>query len=111
MKAKDFEANLKRWNQEGLALTKRKGHDYSGEDDTLLNFKTIAKVLNAYKIRPPFTAAKVAMIYVLLKVQRLFNLLQNNKKPKNESIDDTAKDLTLYTQLLRACIMDEKEGK
>lgn len=50
----------------------------------------------------------VHMFYILLKVQRLCNLLFSNKVAKNESVSDTLIDLRNYTDLLN-CTLQEKQ--
>jgi len=48
------------------------------------------------------------MFYILLKIQRLCNLLFNNKLPNNESIEDTLIDLRNYVDLLNCTITENK---
>ena len=50
----------------------------------------------------------IGMFYILLKIQRLCNLLFNNKLPNNESIEDTLIDLRNYVDLLNCTITENK---
>ena len=108
MTNKNFREYLIKWNKEALELNEKKSNDYASDDETLKNFKQMSSVLNAYGIKPPFTASKWALIMCLMKIQRLFNLIQSHKIQCNETLDDTLKDLMLYAALGRACLMDEE---
>jgi hypothetical protein len=50
------------------------------------------------------------MFYVLLKIQRLCNLLFSNKVAKNESIQDTLMDLRNYVDLLNCTLQDKSDS-
>lgn len=80
-----------------LKLMQRKAHDYSN-NDVLSSFKKCAEVANC-------TAPQVALIEVAKKLARLSELL-NNKKPKNESIEDSITDARNYLFLL-SCLLNE----
>ena len=41
------------------------------------------------------------------KVQRLLNLVQNDQNPNNESLNDTATDITNYGAILNTVLKDE----
>jgi len=93
-------------NQKGIELLKSKGYDYAGQD-VLKNFKQMHQLCDLLEL--DLTKIEgVHMFYILLKVQRLCNLLFSNKVAKNESIEDTLIDLRNYTDLLN-CTLNEKK--
>jgi len=74
-------------NEQGLSLLKSKGYDYAGED-VLKNFKQMQSLISLLEV----DATKIEGIhifYIILKIQRLCNLLCSNKVAKNESIADS----------------------
>lgn len=93
-------------NEKGIELFKSKGHDYAGVD-ILKNFKQMHNVLQLLEVDMSKVEG-VHMFYILLKVQRLCNLLFSNKVAKNESVSDTLIDLRNYTDLLN-CTLQEKK--
>lgn len=92
-------------NEKGISLMKSKGHDYAGED-ILKNFKQMHQACALFGVDLSRVEG-VHMFYILLKIQRLCNLLFSNKVAKNESIDDTLIDLRNYVDLLN-CTLSEK---
>ena len=92
-------------NQKGVELLKSKGHDYAGED-ILKNFKQMHQLLEILEIDTSKIEG-IHMFYIVLKIQRLCNLLFSNTVAKNESIADTLIDLRNYTDLLN-CTIKEK---
>lgn len=76
-----------------------KGDDYSNED-RLSNFKTVAAIVG---IAP----AQICLVMMGIKVARLGVLLKSKLPPTNESILDSAADLTIYGVLLQM-ILNEK---
>jgi len=94
-------------NQKGIDLLKSKGHDYAGLD-VLKNFKQMHKVMEIMEVDTSKIEG-IHMFYILLKVQRLCNLLFSNKTAKNESIADTLIDLRNYTDLLQCTIHEQNE--
>ncbi len=93
-------------NAKGIELLKTKAHDYAGED-VLKNFKQMHQLASLLEIDLNKVEG-IHMFYILLKVQRLCNLLFSNKVAKNESIEDTLIDLRNYTDLLN-CTLHEKK--
>ncbi len=94
-------------NKKGIELLKSKGHDYAGED-ILKNFKQMHQLMAILEIDTSKIEG-IHMFYIVLKIQRLCNLLFSNKVAKNESIADTLIDLRNYTDLLN-CTLEEKVG-
>jgi len=93
-------------NSKGIELLKSKGYDYAGED-VLKNFKQMEALIKILEIDTK-TIEGIHMFYIVLKIQRLCNLLFSGKVAKNESVADTLIDLRNYTDLLN-CTLKEKQ--
>ncbi len=91
-----------------IELRKKKGDDYANTKDCLQNFKKVAVLLDTLSIDTSKSYG-VALIYAMLKIDRLCNLIfrQKTDKPKNEAISDTIDDLQNYIDLFRECLADE----
>jgi hypothetical protein len=90
-----------------LNVLKSKGEDYATED-VLSNFKQVssaAKVLNIDVGNP----TNYALFMCVLKIARLTNLINNNKVPNNESIEDSFIDLIGYSKLAYCNYKDENK--
>lgn len=94
-------------NQKGIELLKSKGHDYAGVD-VLKNFKQMHELCRILEIDLSRIEG-VNMFYILLKIQRLSNLIFSNKAAKNESVQDTLIDLRNYVDLLNCVLSETKE--
>jgi hypothetical protein len=108
MKQEDQLKFIESINEKGIELLKSKGYDYASDNDVLKNFKEILQLVNLLKV----DMSKIEgthMFYILLKVQRLCNLLFSGKTAKNESIQDTLIDLRNYVDLLN-CTLQEKKN-
>lgn len=99
---------LERWFREELEISGSKGHDYAG-DDILQNFRRMKAACTLYDINPSLRTEDVFLFYILIKLDRLVNLLHNNKEPQNESVQDTLKDWTMYIKLLRMYLVEQSE--
>ncbi len=89
-----------------IDVLKSKANDYAGED-VLSNFKQVssaAKSLNL-NIGDP---TQYALFMCVLKIARLSNLINSNKEPNNESIEDSFIDLIGYAKLSLCNYLDEK---
>ncbi len=93
-------------NKKGIELMKSKGHDYA-DADILKNFKQVHQMITLLGIDTSKVEG-VHLFYVILKIQRLCNLLFSGKEAKNESIQDTLIDLRNYVDLLN-CTLQEKK--
>lgn len=96
-------------NEKCVSILESKGHDYAGED-VLLNFKQLHSILQILKIDMSKVEG-VHMFYILIKLQRICNLLFNSKSPKNESIQDTILDFRNYLDLLNCAIQEKQVEK
>lgn len=90
-----FEAFVQRQKE----IMQSKGDDYAGED-RLSNFKLVAQIVG-------ITPEQVALVFIATKAVRLGELLRG-KEPKNESVEDSILDGSLYNALM-AMILKDKE--
>lgn len=77
----------------------RKGNDYSNAD-RLSNFKQVAAIMGGHP-------AKVAMGLMVVKISRINNLVDSGKGIENESLEDSALDLCVYSLLNYFCLKDK----
>lgn len=80
-----------------------KGDDYANKD-RLSNFKNVGRRTNT-------TPEMVCVNQIGIKVERLSNLLNENKTPNNESIEDTILDGAVYFILLHMIYKERKIEK
>lgn len=78
----------------------KKGNDYSNAD-RLSNFKQVGAVCN-------ISSAKVALVLASVKISRITNLLDSGAKPNNESLEDSAIDLCIYS-ILNYMVLSETQ--
>lgn len=79
-----------------LQLLKRKNKDYSGgEEDSLKNFITTAKLLN-------LPVEKAILVRLSDKYMRLISLIDKQPSVVEEPLEDTIKDLINYSAILLA---------
>jgi len=91
---------IRRW-----AIKEAKTHDYA-TDDMLSNFKRVSTLVKTLDIDVG-TPHGIGIVYILLKLDRLCNLLFRRKsKPKNESLQDTVDDILNYMELLEEVLID-----
>jgi hypothetical protein len=83
--------------QECLELSSRKNKDYSGEENPFRNFM-LSEHLGICRTEEGI------MVRILDKVTRIANLLKNEAAVKDESIEDTLKDLINYSAILLSYI-------
>ena len=96
----------KKWDEEILNITKSKRADYAGED-VLSNFKIVSECSRLLKIDTT-TPTGYALFMVILKLARLGNLLESNKVPNHEGLEDSFKDGINYFKLAKCCWVEEK---
>ncbi len=109
MKIHDFLAKVYNIEIARIEALNSKGHDYS-TDDTLSNFKRMAKLCEILNIDVQRSPADCARYLMILKVDRWCNLVGSGKKPKNESIKDTVIDLHNYVDLAYGCDIEVKRN-
>lgn len=80
--------------------------DY-GTEDVLSNFKRLSEASKAINLNVN-TPIGYALFMVLMKIDRINNLLTNGKIPNNEGISDSFDDGINYFKLA-ACLFEENE--
>lgn len=94
---------------EGLINTlKKKGTDYATED-VLSNFKRLSSVAKALNLSL-HTPEGYALFMVLMKIDRINNLLTSGKTPSNESVEDSFGDGINYFKLAYLCYKEAENG-
>lgn len=88
-----FNNSLSRLFGKCAGLLESKGHDYSTNENTFVNFETSAMVAGT-------TREQSCMVLIGTKCSRLRELLVKDKEPLHESIEDTIVDLACYVALL-----------
>lgn len=81
----------------------KKGDDYSNSD-RLSNFKQAGFICG-------ISPALQCLSLISTKVARLSSLLNSNKSPKNESVQDSVLDLANYSILLSMILEEESKEK
>lgn len=91
-----------------IATLYSKAADYASEEDVLKNFRTVGAALRLFNVDVTKDIG-YAFVMLFVKVQRLCNLIFSNKKPKNETIEDSFRDLFGYLLLIYAIYNEDKE--
>lgn len=104
-RAKQIEI-YKELDEKILKVASSKAHDYASED-TLSNFKTVSRAAKELGISVS-DPTNYALFMVLLKIARISNLINNNKYPNNESLDDSFLDGINYMKLAYCTYKDRK---
>lgn len=89
-----------------LGILKSKGKDYA-DTDVLSNFKIVSEIVKLAKINAELPEG-YAMLMVILKIVRIWNLKKSGKTPENESLLDSYKDLINYCKLSYLCEIENK---
>jgi|688.fasta_scaffold118350_4 hypothetical protein len=89
-----------------LEVASSKAHDYATED-VLNNFKSVSAAAKELGINVS-DPTNYALFMVLLKIARISNLINNNKWPNNESVDDSFLDGINYMKLAYCNYKDKK---
>lgn len=97
---------IKELDRKLLDILESKGEDYASTDDRLGNFKRLSRAakLLGINVNTPYG---YAMFMVLLKMDRINNLLNTGKTPNNEGIEDSFHDGISYFKLSYCCYKDE----
>jgi hypothetical protein len=81
--------NLQKTKRDILA---KKNNDYAKSTDAFSNFQFISQVSD-------IPVGKTFLQFIAVKLARLMELLNTDKKAKNESIEDTLRDMSNYIDL------------
>lgn len=73
----------------------KKSSDYAASSNSYENFERAAQVASWFK----YDIDKVFAILITVKLARLATLLNSDREPNNESIDDSHLDETIYSAL------------
>lgn len=106
MNSKQQETLLLELHEEEGKVLLSKGNDYASVGDVLKNFKEVSTICDMLGIDSR-NLYGTHMFYIILKIQRICNLLFSNKKPSNESVEDTLLDLRNYIFLLQCSIKEQ----
>jgi hypothetical protein len=104
----EFEAIFNQVVADSSKVLLNKSKDYA-TDDVLSNFKRLAGIAKLYNIDVS-EPRQYALFMVLLKLDRIQNLLTNNKTPTNESVEDSYIDGFNYLMLSYACLKEQNNG-
>lgn len=89
---------LTEFDSELIEILKKKGNDYAQDIDVLENFKRLSAAAKILKINIS-TPTGYALFMVVMKIDRITNLISQEKQPENESIEDSFKDGVGYLKL------------
>ncbi len=90
-----------------INITKSKRHDYADED-VLSNFKSVSQAAKNLGIDIG-NPVGYSLFMVLLKIARINNLINKNKTPNNESLEDSFMDGINYFNLAFCCHKDSQK--
>lgn len=105
-KAKEIEL-IQKMDTELLAIIGSKGADY-GTEDMLSNFKRVSAAAKALNISV-HTPEGYALFMVVMKIDRINNLIEKGKTPSNESVNDSFGDGINYFKLGWLCHLESKK--
>ena len=97
---------VEKLDEDLLGILKSKGKDYA-DADVLSNFKIVSEIVKLAKINAELPEG-YAMLMVILKIVRIWNLKESGKTPENESLLDSYKDLINYCKLSYLCEIENK---
>lgn len=113
MKTKTYEEMLIESLRRRLELMRKKRADYADEEDVLANFKRLGatvKTLQIHKLWETRPALAYALFMVVMKIDRMVNLLRQGKAPSNESVQDSWDDAKNYLDLAEALHVEEGQN-
>ena len=100
---------IKELDEELIRVLESKGGDYASTEDRLGNFKRLSLVAKTLGINI-HTPHGYAMFMVILKIDRINNLLNSGKEPNNEGVADSFADGINYFKLAYCCYKDENKS-
>jgi hypothetical protein len=106
MNTEEQKFHLDELNKELTEILNKKKSDYADED-VLSNFKIVSEIVKLAKVDSTKPEG-YAMLMVILKIVRIWNLKESGKTPENESLLDSYKDLINYCKLSYLCEIENK---
>lgn len=103
MKQIDYLAAFRELAAEKIELTERKNSDYAGPTDAFANFRLIESLTQG-----KITVEQGILVRMSDKLQRITNLLSQEAQVKDESINDTLQDLSIYADILNIYIRHKR---
>lgn len=98
MNRKNLECAIQKMMADDLGLMRRKGHDYSGDEDALANLK----IFGFFGV----------VVRLSDKMMRLIQFVKTGKQAvRDESIIDTLRDIRNYCYLAEVLFELENEGR
>ncbi len=94
-------ALAKEFYDDCLSTLLKKANDYASEKDCFSNFKFIAQICKV-------PIEKTFLQFLAVKIARLSELVGESKEVRNESIEDTLKDLANYSCLMAIYMKGDK---
>jgi hypothetical protein len=107
MKAEEFTKLIDENYARRRGIMFKKGHDYSGEEDFLSNFKDVSEICRILGIDVQKGGSQSALYFVVHKIYRICNLIKKGLSPENESVQDSFDDLKNYIDLAEGNLIDE----
>jgi len=104
--AKEYKKLVTELRDKAFEISLKKSHDYADDEDVLGNFKRVSAACKALNINShePYG---FALSLLILKIDRINNLVSRGIEPENESVEDSFIDDHNYTDLTYACIIDK----
>lgn len=97
---------IKELDEKLMSVLTSKGDDYASKEEVLGNFKRLSLAATTLGVNLD-TPHGYAMFMVLLKIDRINNLVNSGKNPNNESVEDSFLDGINYFKLSYCCYKDE----
>jgi hypothetical protein len=104
MTSPEYVAAFREITEEIAELTARKNSDYSGGQDAFANFR-LAESMGIT------TADRAILVRMGDKFQRIVNLIDRPAQVSDEAIEDTLKDLAVYSIILLILLREKSQGK
>lgn len=102
MTHKKYLEEFEKITTEMVELTRRKNADYANSEDAFQNFQLI-EALGAASTEQGF------VVRMSDKLQRIANLISREAQVQDEKIEDTLKDLSIYSILFLIYLKDKRK--
>ena len=109
MNASGYFKMIDELNKKRTTIAISKAKDYATED-ILSNFKRLSTASKALDIST-YSPEGYAMFMILMKLDRINNILKKKQSPKNEPLEDSIMDMINYTFLLYGIIQERNTSE